>query len=92
MNSFPGVDLSIDRSLYAKQIAVDSMVNSHLGVDLANDGSMHAEQICVSEADESLRALHVSCKNARLSSDERLVQVLGELDCIKCGFVLFSKT
>ena len=30
------------------------------------------------------------CNDARLSSDERLVQVLGEVDCIEWDFVLFS--
>ena len=52
---------------------------------------MYAEQICVSEANGLFKGLFVFCKNARLSTDERLVQLLGELECIKCDLLLSQK-
>ena len=78
--------------IYSTPFAVDTILNSIPGADLTTDGTLHAEQICVSEASETSRELHVFCKNARLSSEERLVQVLSELDCIDWDFVLFSET
>ena len=78
--------------IYSTPFAVDTILNSIPGADLTTDGTLHAEQICISEASETLRELHAFCKNARLSSEERLVQVLGELDCIEWDFVLFSET
>ena len=70
----------------------DTIVNSPPGADFDLIGDLHEEQIIEIACGDSLKSLHVFCKNARLTSDQKIVQVLCELIDVEWDIMLWSET
>ena len=73
----------------------DNIMNSPPGADFDLIKGLHEEQIIKVACGEHLKSLHVvrnKNKNALLTSDEKIVQVLGELIDVEWDIVLFSET
>ena len=69
----------LEQPLINSHSDADTIVNSPPGADFDLIGDLYEEQIIEIAGGDNLKSLHVFCKNARVTSDQKIVQMLGEL-------------